>query len=194
MNRPYDTAFFQERVAALRTAVPDVAITTDLIVGYPGETGREHENTLRFAERIGFQRTHVFRYSPRPRTHAEMLADDVPDDEKKRRHAELQAVVDRTDRAFSARYIDQTLPVLVEGGQGTHNTLSGHTPNYINVRFAGPQRALRGQIVPVRLTSVLPGGDATGELALSEADLAARLAEAARPSPADFVPLPMAAA
>ena len=198
MNRPYDTAFFLDLARRLRARVPDLAITTDLIVGYPGETRAEHENTLRFAQAVAFQKTHVFRYSPRPRTHAETLPDDVPDEEKKRRHAELQTVVDATNRAFTERTIGETLPVLVEGGtsaasgEGAAGMVSGHTPNYITVRFAGP-RALRGQIVPVRLTHVSDSGDAAGELALTSAQLAARL-EAAPAQPADFLPLVMAAA
>jgi threonylcarbamoyladenosine tRNA methylthiotransferase MtaB len=192
MNRPYDAAFFVDLVRRLRARVPDLAITTDLIVGYPGETRDEHENTLRFAQTVAFQKTHVFRYSPRPRTHAENLPDDVPDEEKKRRHAELQAVVDATNRAFSEQYVGETLPVLVEGGEGATGMVSGHTMNYIVVRFAGP-RALRGQIVPVRVTHVSPNGDATGELTLSPTQLATRLDGAPAP-PADFLPLAMAPA
>ncbi|MGC4042738.1 MAG: radical SAM protein [Armatimonas sp.] len=114
MNRPYDTAFFEDLVARLRKAVPDLAITTDLIVGYPGETEEMHQNTLAFAQRVGFQKTHVFRYSPRDKTYAATLVDDVTDEIKKRRSAELQAVVDETNRAFTASYIGKTLPVLVE--------------------------------------------------------------------------------
>jgi len=195
MNRPYDTAFFKDRVRRLREAVPDVAITTDFIVGYPGETRTEHENTLRFARDIGFQKTHCFRYSPRPRTFAATLSDDVPHEEKVRRHAELQAVVDRTNRDFTARYIGQTLPVLVEGRDGH---ASGHTPNYLSVRFLATgggaiPRELRGQIVPVRINGVTENNDATGTLALSDAELAACLAAAAPPAPASFLPLVMAA-
>ncbi len=190
MNRPYDAAFFVDLARRLRARVPNLAITTDLIVGYPGETRQEHENTLRFAQTVSFQKTHVFRYSPRPRTQGETLPDDVPDVEKKRRHAELQIVVDATNRAFTERTIGQTLPVLVEGGEGEAGMVSGHTPNYITVRFAAP-RALRGQIVPVRLTNASENGDATGELALTPAQLAAHL-EAAPAPPADFLPLAMA--
>jgi threonylcarbamoyladenosine tRNA methylthiotransferase MtaB len=191
MNRPYSTDFFKGRVARLRAAVPDVAITTDLIVGYPGETRAMHENTLRFAEEVAFQRTHVFRYSPRPRTLAETLADDVPDDEKKRRHKELQSLVDRTNRAFTARYVGETLPVLVEGREGTRGSVSGHTTNYVKVVFAAP-RELSGQVVPVCLDAVTDDA-ARGTLALSAAELSARLAAAPRPKP-EFTPLVMAAA
>jgi threonylcarbamoyladenosine tRNA methylthiotransferase MtaB len=162
MNRPYVTAYYKDLVARLRAAVPDVAITTDLIVGYPGETREQHENTLRFAAEVAFQRTHVFRYSPRPRTQAQTLPDDVPADEKVRRHKELQAVVDETNRAFTAGYLGQTLPVLVEGREGAGGNVSGHTANYIKVVFPAP-RELTGLIVPVRLTALADEG-ARGEL------------------------------
>ncbi len=195
MNRPYDTAFYKNLVQRLRAAIPDVAITTDLIVGYPGETRQEHENTLRFAEEVAFQRTHVFRYSPRPRTHAETLPDNVAHEEKVRRHAELQAIVERTNQEFAERYIGETLPVLVEGREGGSSgggNLSGHTTHYIKVVFPGP-RELTGQIVPVRLTGVT-GSGATGVLALTEAETAARVAAAApRHEAPQFTPLLMAA-
>lgn len=191
MNRPYTTRFYRELVDRLRRAVPDVAITTDLIVGYPGETPQMQENTLRFAEQVAFQRTHVFRYSPRPRTHAETLPDDVPHEEKVRRHKELQTIVDRTNREFTARYLGQTLPVLVEGREGTGGNVGGHTPNYIKVVFPAP-RTLSGQIVPVRLNDLTDDG-ARGTLALSDTEVAARIAGVPRPA-ADFLPLAMAGA
>jgi threonylcarbamoyladenosine tRNA methylthiotransferase MtaB len=190
MNRPYSTGFFRERVARLRQAVPDVAITTDLIVGYPGETRAMHENTLAFARDIGFQRTHVFRYSPRPRTHAETLIDDVGDGEKKRRHAELQQVVNETNARFAARYIGQTLPVLIEGRQGEGGEVNGHTAHYIVVSAPGP-RELVGQIVPITLETASVDGSARGSIALSEAEIAARIAASPRRE-IDFLPLQMA--
>ena len=98
-----------------------------------------HENTLQFAREVGFQRTHVFRYSPRPRTLAETLVDNVTDDEKKRRHAELQAIVNETDRAFTARYVGERSRFWSKGAMGENGTVSGHTPNYINVTFPAPR-------------------------------------------------------
>ena len=190
MNRPYTTAFYKDLVGRLRASIPDVSITTDLIVGYPGETCAMHENTLRFAEEVRFQRTHCFRYSPRPRTHAETLPDDVPHDEKVHRHTELQAVVDRTNRDFTARYLGETLPVLAEGREGTGWTLNGHTPNYIKVTFPAP-RELMGQIVPVRLDAVTDDG-ATGTLLLTAAEVAARVATSLPGADREFLPLVMA--
>ena len=186
MNRPYDTEFFERLVENLRNRIPDLAITTDLIVGYPGETREMHENTLAFARRVGFQKTHCFRYSPRDKTLAATLPDDVIDDEKKLRHAELQAVVDETNRAFTAKYLGQTLEVLVEGKEG-EGFAAGHTASYIKVRFPAPP-GLGGHLVPVRLDSVESDGGALGTLALSEADLNARLAT----PKLDFLELTMA--
>ncbi|MFM7321668.1 MAG: TRAM domain-containing protein, partial [Armatimonadota bacterium] len=120
---------------------------------YPGETDAHHANTVAFAQAVGFQRTHVFRYSPRPRTFAATLPDDVPDDVKRSRHAELQAVVDASNREFSLARVGRTLDVLVEGGEGGPGMLSGHTPDYVKVRFAGERRWI-GRIVPVNIESV----------------------------------------
>ncbi len=163
MNRPYDTGFFAEIVGKLRAVMPRIGLTTDLIVGYPGETRELFENTLAFAEKMQFARTHVFRYSPRQRTAAEKLKDDVPYEEKERRHRELSAVCVASQEAFAAGDLSRTVGVLVEAKGAQDGWLSGYTGNYVRVQFAAPA-ALRGQIVPVHLTEVLPSGDAFGIL------------------------------
>ncbi len=163
MNRPYDTAFFAEIVGKLRAVMPRIGLTTDLIVGYPGETRELFENTLAFAEKMQFARTHVFRYSPRQRTSAEQLKDDVPYDEKERRHRELSAMCVASQEAFAAGDSGKTVDVLVEAKGAQDGWLSGYTGNYVRVQFAAPA-TLRGQIVPVKLNEILPGGDAFGTL------------------------------
>ena len=164
MNRPYDTGFFAEIVSKLRAVMPRIGLTTDLIVGYPGETRELFENTLAFAEKMQFARTHVFRYSPRQRTSAARLKDDVAYEEKERRHRELTAVCVASQEAFAAGDLGRTVDVLVEAKGAQDGWLSGYTGNYVRVQFAAPAM-LRGQIVPVTLTDVLPGGDALGVLA-----------------------------
>lgn len=163
MNRPYDTRFFAEIAGKLRAVLPRIGLTTDLIVGYPGETRELFENTLAFARRMQFARTHVFRYSPRRRTAAEQLKDDVAYDEKERRHRELTAVCVASQEAFAAGDLGKTVDVLVEAKGARDGWLSGYTGNYVRVQFAAPA-SLRGQIVPVTLSDILPGGDAFGVL------------------------------
>ncbi len=166
MNRPYDTRFFAEIVSKLRAVMPRIGLTTDLIVGYPGETRELFENTLAFAGKMQFARTHVFRYSPRQRTSAAEMKDDVPYDEKERRHRELSAVCVASQEAFAAGDLGRTVDVLVEAKGAQEGWLSGYTGNYVRVQFAAPA-PLRGQIVPVYLTDILPGGDAFGVLETS---------------------------
>ncbi len=163
MNRPYDTRFFAEIAGKLRAVMPRIGLTTDLIVGYPGETRALFENTVAFAQKMQFARTHVFRYSPRQRTAAEQLKDDVAPEEKERRHRELTAVCIASQEAFAAGDLSRTVEVLVEAKGAQDGWLSGYTGNYIRVQFAAPP-GLRGQIVPVRLLDILPGGDAFGIL------------------------------
>ena len=163
MNRPYDTRFFAETVDKLRALMPRIGLTTDLIVGYPGETLALFENTLAFARKMQFARTHVFRYSPRQRTAAEKLKDDVPHGEKERRHRELTAVCVASQEAFAAGDLGQTIDVLAEAKGAREGWLSGYTGNYVRVQFEAPA-SRRGQIVPVTLTEILPGGDAFGHL------------------------------
>ena len=163
MNRPYDTRFFAEIAGKLRAVMPRIGLTTDLIVGYPGETRELFENTLAYAEKMQFARTHVFRYSPRQRTSAAGLKDDVSYEEKERRHRELTAVCAASQEAFAAGDLGRTVAVLVEAKGAQDGWLSGYTGNYVRVQFAAPA-ALRGQIVPVHLTDILPGGDAFGIL------------------------------
>jgi len=144
--------------------MPRIGLTTDLIVGYPGETRELFENTLAFARRIGFARTHVFRYSPRQRTSAAELKDDVSFQEKEARHHELTQVCVEMQEEFARGDLGRTVEVLTEAKGAQEGWLSGYTDNYIRVQFEAPAH-LRGQIVPVTLTDVLPGGDAFGVIA-----------------------------
>ncbi|MGO8672397.1 MAG: tRNA (N(6)-L-threonylcarbamoyladenosine(37)-C(2))-methylthiotransferase MtaB [Capsulimonadaceae bacterium] len=162
MGRPYDTGFFADRVARLRAAVPGIGLTTDVIVGFPGETEDLFRNTLSFVERMQFAGAHVFRYSPRRRTAAAERPDDVPPEEKETRHRRLTAVCATAQRAFAATLIGQTVEVIVEAAGARDGWLSGYTGNYVRVQFAASGR--RGRIERVTVESVLPEGDAFGNL------------------------------
>lgn len=163
MQRPYDTAYYRGLVRRLRERIPGIAITTDIIVGFPGETEACFENTLRFAEEMAFSRAHVFRYSPRQRTYAhERYADDVSPEEKERRHKALSAVCALSQAAFAGSHVGQTVQVLVEGRGMREGLVSGYTPTYVRVHFPG-ERSLIGRIVPVHIAGVTDDGEAIGE-------------------------------
>jgi threonylcarbamoyladenosine tRNA methylthiotransferase MtaB len=167
MGRPYDTAYYRGLVSRLRVKLPEIGITTDIIVGFPGETAEMFENTVSFAEEMQFARTHVFRYSPRQRTHAaEHLADDVSCAEKERRHKRLTGVCRASQAAFAARCVGRTVDVLVEGRGIEDGWMSGYTGNYIRVQFPCDRSRL-GEIVPVAVAEVNDDGDAVGSLCLA---------------------------
>jgi len=168
MGRPYDTGFYRDLVHRIRASVPHVGLTTDLIVGFPGETVELFDNTLRFAEEMTFAGTHVFRYSPRQRTAAADMVDDVDFAEKERRHSKLTKVSQASQRRFAESFIDQVLNVLVEARGSEDGFQSGYTENYIRVQFASAEK-LKGKVVPVRIMHSLSGGDAFGELVTKDA-------------------------
>jgi threonylcarbamoyladenosine tRNA methylthiotransferase MtaB len=167
MGRPYTTAFYEYLVGRLREAAPEIGITTDIIVGFPGETRDLFENSLAFARRMQFAKIHAFRYSARPQTAAARLRDDVSHEEKERRHAELSAAGTAGQRAFAQMQVGRVADVLVEGRGRQDDWLSGYTGNYVRVHFPAP-RSLRGSMVPVTLTSVLPEGECIGRFCAQE--------------------------
>ncbi|MBP2653867.1 MAG: modification enzyme, MiaB family [Firmicutes bacterium] len=131
MNRHYSTAEYERLVADIQVRVPDIAISTDIIVGFPGETTAMFNNTLKFVERINFARIHVFPYSRRQGTPAAEFSDQVPEQEKKRRVLVLQELADAKTVAFQSRFIGRKMTFLPEGRDGIK--VEGMTGNYIRV-------------------------------------------------------------
>jgi len=128
MNRGYTRAEYLDLIAALRDAVPELALSTDLIVGFPGETEADFEATLEMVARVQYDNVFAFRYSRRPGTPAAEMADQIAEDEKARRNARLLAVVERVTAARSARLAGQVVEVLVEGASRRNpGELSGRT-------------------------------------------------------------------
>lgn len=149
MNRPYTAAQYIQIVDRVRRAISGIAVTTDVIVGFPGETEQAFANTRSLVDAIGFSRLHVFRFSPRKRTSAASLPDHVSADEKKRRAEEISDLGTITQRRFASSLIGQQLEVLVEKGGGTGH-LVGFSDNYVETRFHG-DLSLRGEIVRVKI-------------------------------------------
>ncbi len=152
MARRTRAAQFERLVGDGRSRVPDLNVTTDIIVGFPGETDDEWRRTTELVERLGLGHVHIFAYSPRPGTKAAALPDTVPAAVKRARGAELHALERRSRAETLARFVGRTLPVLVESPQPGWE---GYTPNFLRVKIDAPRSAgLEGQIIDVRLEAV----------------------------------------
>jgi tRNA-2-methylthio-N6-dimethylallyladenosine synthase len=150
MNRKHTAARYHELVARLREARPDLALSSDFIVGFPGETDEDFEATLELIRRVGFASTFSFKYSPRPGTPGADLPGQVPDIVMKRRLAELQSVVEAQRQAFNVASVGRTLAVLLER-RGRHpGQLVGKSPYLQQVQLEAPEAAL-GTIQPVTI-------------------------------------------
>src|SRR5213083_262172 len=157
MNRGYTRARYLELVDTIRDAVPDMAFSTDLIVGFPGETEADFEQTLEMVEGIGYDNVFVFRYSRRPGTPAAEMEDQVGDEVKARRNARLLEVAGRVAADRSRRLLGQTLDVLVDGASKKNaGELSGRTRCNRVVNFDGQGRVSVGDVTRVRVSEVLP--------------------------------------
>ena len=161
MNRHYDTAEYREIVQNLRAAFLNAAITTDIMVGFAGETEQEFAESLAFAEEIGFAKVHVFAYSRRPGTVAYSAPDQLTKEVKDRRSKAMIEVTLGTMREFFQRQVGQTAGVLFER-ECAPGVYEGYTENYTPVTVSS-EKPLHGQILPVRITSAGEDG-CTGEL------------------------------
>jgi tRNA-2-methylthio-N6-dimethylallyladenosine synthase len=156
MKRGYTVLEYKSIVRRLRAARPAVSLSTDFIVGFPGETAEDFERTLRLAEELGFDNSFSFVYSPRPGTPAADLPDDAPQAVKLERLQRLQAVIEANARRISEGMVGTVQRLLVEGqSRRDADELAGRTGNNRVVNFAGPRR-LVGQFVDVRITAALP--------------------------------------
>ncbi len=161
MNRRYTADEFIAKADMLRAAILRIGITTDVIVGFPGEDEEAFANTVRVVERVGFSRVHVFRYSARKRTAAAEMPNQTAHDVKTKRANALSEIAQSLAVEFAKSHIGQTLQVLAESQTDKPGELAGYTDNYIRVRFQAPPK-LKGSIVPVRLTEVLEDGETVG--------------------------------
>ena len=155
MRRRYDTARFAETIALVRKTIPDAGITTDIIIGFPGEGVREFAESYSFAASMGFSDMHVFPYSIRPGTSAAHLDDQVIDAQKKERSGEMLELAAASVKKFRQGALGQVRPVLWEPTQGKNcgGIWSGLTDNYVRVK-ANSGRDLSNLITDAQLTSL----------------------------------------
>ncbi len=142
MNRHYTTAQYMEIVNGLRTAFPDTAVTTDIMVGFPGETDEEFQKTAEFIKKADFADAHVFMYSQRRGTPAAKRPDQIPPEVKEKRSKEIIEIVKHSRESFLSRFIGSTHEVLFEQPSGGY--FEGKTSNYITVKVKANEN-LQGQ-------------------------------------------------
>lgn len=152
MNRRHTVADYRRIVERLRSARPDLALSTDLIVGHPGESDMDHRATLDLVDEVRFAQSFSFKYSPRPGTPAASVACQVPEAVKSQRLAELQLRLTRQQRDFNAACIGRTLPVLLEKPGRYEGQLAGRSPYLQSVHVEAAAERI-GEIVPALITA-----------------------------------------
>ncbi|MGH2737067.1 MAG: radical SAM protein, partial [Actinomycetota bacterium] len=183
MKRAYTKRRYLEKVAMVRDAIPDVAITTDIIVGFPGETEEDFEQTLEVAEAARYDSAYTFQYSPRPMTAAAEMPDQIPKEVVQERFDRLVDLQTSVSLERNERHVGQELDVLVEGvSRRDPSKLTGRTRHNKLVHFGG-NGAAEGSIQMVRINGAHPHhleGEPKGGRATT--DRRARLPLAAAPS------------
>ncbi len=155
MNRPYEPVEFLYLAKLLKQEIPGLSLSSDLIVGFPGETERHHRRSMKLIEEIGFSRLHVFKYSPRPGTPAAELPGQLPREIKDQRSKELIRLGEEMAVAYRQRFLGTVQPVLVEKvAPGIYG--EGFTPHYLRVRIysGNKNRHWRGKLINARLESI----------------------------------------
>jgi tRNA-2-methylthio-N6-dimethylallyladenosine synthase len=154
MRRGYTVAGYLDQVARLRALVPTVALTTDIIVGFPGETEADFEATRALMAEVEYDSAFVFKYSPRPGTAAAGLPDDVPRAVKEARNQALLALQSAISARKLGRLVGREVEMLVEG-RNRRGQLTGHTRANATVVCEGPDDWI-GELVPVRVSKTTP--------------------------------------
>ncbi|KGI78650.1 tRNA (N6-isopentenyl adenosine(37)-C2)-methylthiotransferase MiaB [Oleiagrimonas soli] len=155
MKRGYTALEYKQRIRKLRQARPDISISSDFIVGFPGETDRDFEQTMKLIEDIGFDNSFSFIYSRRPGTPASNLPDDTSDAVKSERLQRLQAAINANAKTISESMVGTVQTVLVEGpSKKSPNEMTGRTENMRFVNFPGDAR-MKGQFVDVLITEAM---------------------------------------
>ena len=156
MNRRYSAEEFRQCCERLRRHFDDPALTTDVIVGFPGETEEEFTATVEFLKDICFYETHVFKYSRRKGTKADRMPDQIPEQIKNQRSDVLLALTEKNSGEYRKKLLGRTVKVLLEEESTIGGTtyLAGHTREYVKVAVA-PETAAAGEIIDVKVTGLL---------------------------------------
>ena len=154
MNRRHTADDYKRLVEKLRDARPDLALSSDFIVGFPGEADADFACTLRLVSEIGYAQAYSFKYSPRPGTPAAGTEEQVPEEVRRDRLESLQQLLRAQQDAFNQEQFGRTLPVLIEGEGRVPGQLVGRSPFLQPVHFDAPAHRI-GQLTEVRINEVL---------------------------------------
>lgn len=174
MNRPYTQTDYLDLAQRLKQQIPNISLTTDIMVGFPTETEDDFAETVRVCEEVGYLKIHAFRFSPRHGTPANAMGDPISPPEKQRRSLVLNEISNRTGRARARQAMGQVLRVLVEGKPRPDGLLEGLSDEYLTVQFAGPPTLVRS-FAHVRIEDERDGV-LYGELASPESAARLRMA------------------
>ena len=162
MNRKYTTSQFKEITDRLKKAYPEVSLTTDIIVGFPGETDEEFEKTYKFLKEINFYKMHVFKYSPRKGTPAAKMINQVDGNIKEQRSRKLIDLSNKNENMHNEQYIGKDVDVLFEEFEKGY--FRGHTANYIVVNVKGEEKQKNKFVNKIKTVRVLENNTETREL------------------------------
>ena len=153
MNRRYTTKEFKKVVSLLRNTYEEVILTTDIIVGFPGETEEEFESTYKFLKENKFYKMHIFKYSRRKGTKADLMENQIEPDVQEQRSKKLLELSDKNQKEYNEKYISKTVEVLFEEQEGDY--IKGHTANYLIVKVKDCQLdKFHNEIVKVKIKSI----------------------------------------
>jgi tRNA-2-methylthio-N6-dimethylallyladenosine synthase len=164
MNRKHTRADYLGLIERIRAARPDIALSTDVIVGFPGESEAEFEATLALLEEVGFAQAYTFKYSPRPGTPAAAM-EQLPEDVKNQRLQRVLQVVDASQTAFNASCVGSVLPVLLERPGRHPGQLVGRSP-FMQSVHVGADSSFSGQVVEVAILAA-GANSLTGKLTVA---------------------------
>ncbi len=156
MRRTYTRDGYLEKISWIRAARRPISLTTDIIVGFPGETEKDFEETLTLLDTVGFDGVFAFKYSPRPNTTASSMADAVPEEEKSRRLAVAQDRQRRIQIARNERLVGATFEVLVDARHAARAQWAGRSTSNRMLNFTSPRENLLGEYVQVKVTRAGP--------------------------------------
>jgi tRNA-2-methylthio-N6-dimethylallyladenosine synthase len=156
MSREYSREWYLERIGWTKAAKRDISLTSDIIVGFPGETDKDFEDTITLLDEVGYDAIYGFKYSPRPNTPAIHMVDSIPEEVKVERLAILNARQREIQRTNYARHLGQTMTVMVEHGANSRGQITGRSSQNKTVNFSCDTVPPIGSYVDVRITQVFP--------------------------------------